>query len=410
MPNKKRTPGRFKSKKRPRLNASSPDRKSTQTFFAQKRFEALIDLRNQAVSQLVVDRLDSIEVYRKIYTPACRSLILHLLNSLEAMDIEAQETNIIEIGTGTGQLRAWLPDTICNKVVHTEPLLPVIKEFQKRWPDANIYQASAENLPFENAQVSLALGLCVLDVINDGKQVVKELARVLRPGGYFVHILDMGVGLEPIFIALHDLSMVPIPNVFSEIYDTVWPKDMFLMPYDELKLVVKILLKFQHPLADPLSNYLNSFSDLTKRQDAIANYTHFATIPEYRQAFVYLFCDAYNLADNEQKQALQSFTGQPYSSAMLFAEVLNQWFSPKSGFEIIYSDIVSNALSVKRGTILPYRYESLCVGNLRNLPKIPINTLTGKTEADLEEDQTLLEVGIFIFVARRTNEKNSIQK
>ncbi len=94
--------------------------------------------------------------------------------------------DVLEIGGGTG---ANLP--FYNGDVHTltitEPEKPMVRRLEKRIqeskPDAKLLRAPAEDLPFNDESFDVLVSTLVLCTVDDQPRALRELRRVLRPGG-----------------------------------------------------------------------------------------------------------------------------------------------------------------------------------------------------------------------------------
>ena len=151
---------------------------------------------------------------------------------------------VVEIGAGAGQLGAWLPPALAARTVFTEPAAVA----SGAGAGARL-RAAAGALPFASGGVAAVLGLCVFDAIADQAAAVADIARVLAPGGRFVHFLDMATLLETPFAKLHASNLVPIPNVFGNPGDHEWPLDLVLLARDWLDTVLGVAARAGHPLA-----------------------------------------------------------------------------------------------------------------------------------------------------------------
>jgi len=104
----------------------------------------------------------------------------------------AQATgDVLEIGGGTGVNLSRYGAGVRSLVV-TEPEPPMAHRLQQhiaeRRPDARLVQAPAEALPFEDASFDTAVATLVLCTVADQPQALRELRRVLRPGGRLLFI------------------------------------------------------------------------------------------------------------------------------------------------------------------------------------------------------------------------------
>lgn len=301
---------------------------------------------------------------------------------------------------GDGQLRERLPDSLLPRVLHTEPQASASRDFRKRHPDVPVLQAPAERLPVAAASASAVVGLCVMDVVPDGAAVVRELARVLKPGGRFIHWLDMSTVLAPVVASLSVTSLVPFPNVFADPSDAAWPEDLFLMPREQLALIVALLSGAGHPLGVPLQHYLTTFTaspfavgaataELAQLQDSSA----------LRKLLRDGFQAAVQLASPGVRERLAAFEGRPVSSALHFEQRLRGWFGPDSGFSVEESTLARVWESAPCSEV-PFPYMSCVVGEQRSLSHIPEGLLCADA-APSSDQHALLELGVFVFVASR---------
>ena len=166
---------------------------------------------------------------------------------------------IVEIGAGTGQLRAWMPPAWRERSIHTDPSESALRLLRDRAPDAKTRVASAHHLPFDDGAVGAVVGLCVFDALPDETAAVAEIGRVLAPGGCFVHLMDMATLLEAPFAKLAASGLVPIPNVFGDPGDHEWPLDIVLVKRDWLDGLLGLATGIGSPLSAELGGYCRAF-------------------------------------------------------------------------------------------------------------------------------------------------------
>jgi ubiquinone/menaquinone biosynthesis C-methylase UbiE len=93
---------------------------------------------------------------------------------------------VLEIGAGTGLNLAHYPSGL-GRLVVCEPEPHMFKHLRKRaeklGSPAELIQAPAEELPFEDDSFDTVVGTLVLCTIGDPRRALGEIRRVLRPDG-----------------------------------------------------------------------------------------------------------------------------------------------------------------------------------------------------------------------------------
>ena|SRR5438105_55424 len=94
---------------------------------------------------------------------------------------------VLEIGVGTGQSFRHYPDV--DELVGIEPSEPMLRRARERADetgrDVTLVEASAEQLPFEDGSFDTVVTMAVLCTVDDAERSLREIRRVLRPGGRF---------------------------------------------------------------------------------------------------------------------------------------------------------------------------------------------------------------------------------
>jgi len=102
--------------------------------------------------------------------------------------------DVLEIGGGTGNnLPYYGPDVRSLTITEPEPamLRRLERKTREQRPSATVLRAPAEDLPFNDDSFDVAISSLVLCGVDDQPRALRELRRVLRPGGtllFFEHI------------------------------------------------------------------------------------------------------------------------------------------------------------------------------------------------------------------------------
>ena len=98
---------------------------------------------------------------------------------------------VIEIGGGTGASLPGYGPAVASLTI-TEPEAPMVRRLERRAraqaPAARVLRAPAEDLPFDDDQFDVAVSALVLCTVADQPRALRELHRVLRPGGRLLFI------------------------------------------------------------------------------------------------------------------------------------------------------------------------------------------------------------------------------
>ena len=92
------------------------------------------------------------------------------------------EQKILDVGAGTGALTAELLRRGAE-VAGADPSPTFVGALGRRFPDADMRAATAEDLPWPDESFDAALSQLVLTFMNDAPAGVAEMRRVVRPGG-----------------------------------------------------------------------------------------------------------------------------------------------------------------------------------------------------------------------------------
>lgn len=310
--------------------------------------------------------LESLAQKRQPFEPLLRDVVagvLHAAGPRQLVEIATGErvaapradATWVEVGCGLGQLRSLLPPDVQRQVTHTDVSEWLVRGLLDKFPDARALTADVNRLPFDAGSVDAVLGLCAFDSFPDPARAAREIARVLRPGGRFIHFLDAATNIEPVLTHLVASGRLALPNFFADIelrrpdlleaaqvgHLTKPYHDVLSVPIAQFSAIVELLQRAGHQMAPMLQRYLTYFTTQP-----------FELLPAAR-AFVELTSDP--AVGRPMNQALMSlfttlrqppysdhlrFDLQSQSSLAHFKATLERHFGPAFGFEVRVSTIV----------------------------------------------------------------------
>ncbi len=95
----------------------------------------------------------------------------------------AHDRDVLEVGCGTGLIMRGLEET-AGRITGLDISPGMLKEARER--GFEVVEGNAEQLPFDDESFDLVYSFKVLAHVPDIVKAMKEMGRVLRPGGYLV--------------------------------------------------------------------------------------------------------------------------------------------------------------------------------------------------------------------------------
>jgi ubiquinone/menaquinone biosynthesis C-methylase UbiE len=131
-------------------------------------------------------------------------------------DLLTQATGAtIEIGAGTGLNLAHYPPAV-TRLALIEPDPHMSRRLRRRaarpWRDAEIRSATADRLPFPDASFDTAVVTFTLCSVPDEQAALREITRVLAPGGRLL-FLEHVRSADPHIAAKQDKAPFPYPLI-----------------------------------------------------------------------------------------------------------------------------------------------------------------------------------------------------
>ncbi len=113
------------------------------------------------------------------------------LRALRQQVLASAVGDVVEIGGGTGANLPFYGSQVRSLTI-TEPEAPMLRRLERRAqelaPQAMVLRAPAEDLPFDDDRFDVAVSTLVLCGVSDQPRALRELRRVLRPGGRLLFI------------------------------------------------------------------------------------------------------------------------------------------------------------------------------------------------------------------------------
>lgn len=117
----------------------------------------------------------------------------------DAIDVAADAV-VVDVGCGTGSaLRRLAPRVPEGRLIGVDPTARMLEIAAERAEDdpnghrIELLEGPAERLPLADAMADVVLALDVIDHFEDPAAGLREIRRVMRPGGHLVVVKDGGL-------------------------------------------------------------------------------------------------------------------------------------------------------------------------------------------------------------------------
>lgn len=102
----------------------------------------------------------------------------------------AADSDVLDVGCGTGNYVAALSSLVGCRCTGIEPCEEMLEQARQTCPDARLIRGAGEALPFEPGAFDLVYSVDVMHHLEDLAGFFSEAWRVLRPGGKLCVVTD----------------------------------------------------------------------------------------------------------------------------------------------------------------------------------------------------------------------------
>lgn len=160
---------------------------------------------------------------------------------------------ILDIGCGEGQISRQLAAADpSRRVVGVDPTPRQIEVARERGGNVDYRVASVESLPFADGEFDTVVTCLVFEHVDDLEGAVREVSRVLAPGGRFVFLLNHPLLQTPNSGWIDDQILDP-PEQYWRLGEYLTEK----VSIEEVEPGVRV--RFVHR---PLGRYVNALADV----------------------------------------------------------------------------------------------------------------------------------------------------
>ena len=158
---------------------------------------------------------------------------------------------LVDVGCGEGQVARMATELNSMDAVGVDPAMSQVKVASERGGGPVYMQGSAAALALPSASMDAAVACLVFEHIEDLDAALAEVARVLRPGGRFLFLLN------------HPLLQTPgsgwIDDQMIDPPEQYWRIGPYLVEDNSVEEVEKdVFIPFIHR---PMSRYVNAMAD-----------------------------------------------------------------------------------------------------------------------------------------------------
>jgi SAM-dependent methyltransferase len=322
--------------------------------------------------------LESLAEKRRPFEPLLKEIVASVLhaNGPTAPRDARQSATWLEVGAGLGQLRALLPSEVHEHMLHTDVSEWLVRGLLDKYPQARALAADVTRMPFDTESVEAVLGLCVFDSFPDAAGASREIRRVLRNGGRFVHFLDAATNIEPLLGKLVAAGQLPLPNFLADVtlsrpdlVETAYVEhltrpyhDVLSVSFSQINAIRQMLNQAGHRMAAMLDRYMAVFSKQPfEALPAARSFVELTSDPEVGRPLNQALTSLFTTLQSPPYSEHLPFELQSHSSLAHFKATLEHYFGPDFGYRLRFSGIVY-ARAYEADTSAPLRARVRRVG------------------------------------------------
>lgn len=113
---------------------------------------------------------------------------------------------VLDVGCGSGATVERLVSLYQLQAIGLDPSEVLLETGKQRHPGLNLIRGLGEDIPFPDNHMDGVFSECALSVMEDLEQALREIYRVLKPGGWLV-INDVYARNPDALLALQDLKL-----------------------------------------------------------------------------------------------------------------------------------------------------------------------------------------------------------
>ncbi|MDO8497650.1 MAG: methyltransferase domain-containing protein [bacterium] len=161
---------------------------------------------------MATENYSNIKILERITQPRDLVSEAFISNMQSALSRLPGEGEVLEVGSGLGELRRQAHPSLQQRMTHLEQVEDYVRYMRDMFPDAKVLRGNLTRLDFGDNTFSGYIGLSTFSTVEKLEEAIAEAYRVLKPGGVFVHIQDISPLEKYLVKDLFRKDIVAIPT------------------------------------------------------------------------------------------------------------------------------------------------------------------------------------------------------